>query len=555
MDSPILHTSLSPVVVPYGVPKIKRLGNRKTTPPPADLSSDYNITPKQAMSLNVPPTATPFVDRPARMKEWGVAPTSEGPKTLQVDWDPQGHGRSGPEKQRSESYTLAEGQGQFIFGQEGKWQDTVDPANLPRDPSGTSEERRAAASTMPGLESERKRPSQLKEFGRLMTYKNLWAPAREVRNPSHVKDLYAESGMPPSHIEKMVAAETTMGENTRRLSLGQKLKGEGTMGEGEWDRPRDFYSTVGKKLNKVSEINITSKSGFHSGGEATTPGGVVIHESGHALHDMVSGLDALKTFGRHMKGAFWKSGPRVSSGEDPHKEGVADAYRAMYETPEGPKGAMDPERDMGYGIANQAWSGEDPVMKHVYETTRLHTMGGSERVGPGPPGPPGSKPEEPAKALFGMEPARKGRRPVLGTLKRLVNPDSDYARTMYGTRKFEGGADLIGEEEGPFDFDAPASEDTTWTERDVRWKTAGRDYADSVLSKVQVSPALGELQQWDAGMLPREVEFRGEQQSMFPDVVPHQDLRENVRELDAENQRSGEEHLNRVKSNLKTWLV
>jgi hypothetical protein len=388
-----------------------------------------------------------------------------------------------------------------------------------------------------------------------MSYKNVWAPPREVRNPSHVKDLFAESGMPPSHIEKMVEAGATMGENTRRLSLGQKLKRKGTMGEGEWDRPRDFYSTVDKKLEKVSEINITSKSGFHSGGGylgsgATTPGDTVIHESGHALHDMVSGLDALKTFGRHMKGAFWKSGPRVSSGEDPHKEGVADAYREMYETPESPKGAMDPERDMGYGIANQAWRGgsgwgEDPVMKHVYETTRLHTMGGSERVGPGPPGPPGSKPEEPAKALFGMEPARKGRRPVLGTLKRLVNPDSDYARTMYGTRKFEGGADLIGEKEGPFDFDAPANEDTSWTERDVRWKTAGRDYAENVLSKVQVESA----NLTDPGG------FRGEQQSMFPEIVPPQDLRENVRELDAENQRSGEDHLNRVKSNLKTWLV
>jgi len=131
---------------------------------------------------------------------------------------------------------------------------------------------------------------------------------------------------------------------------------------------------------------------------------------------------------------------------------------------------------------------------------------------------------------------------------------------MYGTRKFEGGADLIGEKEGPFDFDAPV-EDTTWTEAgggiadDVRWKTAGRDYADNVLNKVQVSPALGELQQWDAGMLPREVEFRGKQQSLFPEIVPPQDLRENVRELDAENQRSGEDHLNRVKSNLKTWLV
>ncbi len=535
--------------------KIKRLGRRKTTAQPVDLRSDYNITPKQALDLPVPPTATPFVDRPARMKEWGVAPTSEGPKTLQVDWDPQGAGKSGPDKQRPESYTLAEGQGQFIFGQEGKWKDTVDPANLPRDPSGTAEERRAAASTLPGLESERKRPSRIKEFGRHMSYKNLWAPPREVRDPSHVKDLFAESGMPPAHIEAMGLSGTSIRENTRKLSLKQKLKSEGTMGEGKWDRPRDSYSTVDKHLEPTSEMNITSRSGFHSGGGyrgsgATTPGPTVIHESGHALHDMVSSMDALKTFGRYMKGAFWNSGPRAASGEDPHKEGVADAYREMYATPEGPKGAMDPDRQVGYGIAAQAWRNEDPVMKHAYETTRLHTMGGSERAGTGPPG---SKPEKPDKALFGMEPARKGRDPVMGTLKRLVNPDSDYVRTMYGSRKFEGGADTIGEKVAaePFDFDAPSYEDTTWTEfgggvaADVRWKTAGRDYADTVLSKIQVESA----NLTDPGG------FRGEQQSLLPEIVPPQDLRENVRELDAENQRSGEDHLNRVKSNLKTWLV
>ena len=79
----------------------------------------------------------------------------------------------------------------------------------------------------------------------------------------------------------------------------------------------------------------------------------------------------------------------------------------------------------------------------------------------------------------------------------------------------------------------------------MRWKTAGRDYADNVLSRVQIEPA----HLVDPGV------FRGEQQSLFPEIVPHQDLRENVRELDTENQRSGEDHLNRVKSNLKTWLV
>ena len=407
-----------------------------------------------------------------------------------------------------------------------KWQDTVDPANLPKAPSGTPEERRAAASGIGGLESERKRPSQLKEFGRIMTYKNFWAPPTEVRDPSHVKDLFAESGMPPAHIEAMGINRVTIKENSRKLSLRQKLMQEGTMGEGKWDRPRDHYSTVDKKLEKVNEINITSKGGYHSGGEATTPGDVVVHESGHALHDMVSGLDALDTFGKYMRGAFWDSGPRAASGEDPHKEGVADAYREVYSTPEGPKGPMDPDRETGYGIDAKAWKGEDPVMKHAYETTRLHTMGGSE------------------EGLLGMEPARKGRKPVLGTLKRLGNPDSDYVRTMYGTRTFEGGADLT-TESVPFDRDPPLLEDTKWQDGSTRWKTAGRDYADNVLSRIQVDPA----HFTDPGG------FRGEQQSMFPEIVPHQDLRENVKKVDEETQRSGEEHLNRVKSNLKTWLV
>lgn len=522
------------------MPKIKRLGNRTAAPPPEDLSGDYSLTPDKALSLTVPPKATPFVDRPARMHEWGVAPTSEGPKNLQVDFDPQSpEALSGPDKERPGSYTLAEGQGQFIFGQEGKWQDTVDPANLPRNSSGTAEERREAAGGISGLDSERTRPNVLKEIARNITpiyqYKELIRPPTEVRDPSHVKDMFAESGMPPAHIEAMGIAGTAIKENSRKLSVMNKFLGSGTMGEGKWDRPRDFYDTVNDKLEPDSAINITSRSGFHSGGDATTPTDVLVHESGHALHDMVSGVDALSkprsvTGIANLNRAFWAGGPRAASGEDPHKEGVADAYRAMYTTPEGPKGADDPEREMGYGIANKAWRDEDPVMKHAYETTRVHTMGGSE-------------PE-----LLGMEPARKGRDPVMGTLQRLVNPDSDYVRTMYGTRKFEGGADLVSEKPPPFDFDAPVVEDTTWGsggDNSVRWKTAGRDYADNVLSKVQVEPA----------HLADPGGFRGEQQSLFPEIVPPQDLRENVRELDVENQRSGEDHLNRVKSNLKTWLV
>ena len=536
------------------MPKIKRLANRKTAVKPADLSSSYNITAKKALELNVPPPATPYVDRPARTKEWGVVGTSEGPETLHTTYTfPEDHEAAG------ETWSLAGGQGQLLFGDVGAWEDTIDPANLPRHSSGTAEERRAAASEIPGLESERTRPSRLKEFARHMSYKNIWAPPREVRDPSHVKDLLAESGMPPGHIEAMAVSGTQFKENSRRLTLKQKIKGEGTMGEGKWDRPRDFYSTVDKKLEPLSEVNITSRSGFHSGGTfqgtgATTPGDVVVHESGHALHDMVSGVDALNVFGRYMKGAFWSSGPQAATGEDPHKEGVADAYREQYASPEGPKSPADPDRQVGYGIAAEAWRNEDPVMKHAYETTRLHTMGGSELAHPGPPGPPGSKPEEPAKALLGMEPARKGRDPVLGTLKRLVNPDSDYVRTMYGTKQAEGGADTIGERVNMEAYDEPPVmyDDQKWAGNGMVWTTAGRDYAENVLSNIQISPALNYMDLLAPHSTPP---WRGEQQSLFPDIVPHHDLRENVRDLDVEEQRAGEEHLNKVKSNLKTWLV
>ena len=109
--------------------KIKRLGRRKTAEqPPVDLSSHYNLTPEQALSLPVPPTATPFVDRPPRMHEWGVAPTSEGPTTLE-----------------SEVPEAASGQGRFILGQQGKWKDTIDSAKLPKADSGTAEQRREIA--------------------------------------------------------------------------------------------------------------------------------------------------------------------------------------------------------------------------------------------------------------------------------------------------------------------------------------------------------------------------------------------------------------------------
>ena len=497
--------------------KIKRLGRRKTAEQPVDLSKDYNLTPEQALSLPVPPTATPFVDRPPRMHEWGVAPTSEGPTTLE-----------------SEVPEAASGQGQFIFGQQGKWKDTIDPANLPKGDSGTAEQRREIAGRLGGLESERTRPSRLKEFARHMSYKSAWAPPTEVRNPAHVKDMIAESGMPPEHLTYLEEMGTAVKENTRKLSLMDKLS--------DSERPRDFYTSVSEELVPGSEISLTSKSGFHSGagyfGKGTTsPKGTVVHEAGHAIHDVVSRV-------HDGKYGFWDEGPRAVGGEQPHKEGVADAYREMYTDPSGPKGPMDPDRATGYGIYGSAWEKDDPVLKHEYETTRLQTMGGSEERGYVSLG----------EGLGTIEPASMGRKPVMGTLERLLSPDSEYVRTMYGTRKFEGGADLVpAGREAPFDFEGNTDygtdyDDTSWTDKGMRWKTAGRDYADSVLNRVQVGPA---PQAGDEGIF----DHRGVQQSMFPEIAPHVDLRENVRHGTEENQRSGEEHLNRVKSNLKTWLV
>jgi len=503
------------------VGKIKRLGRRKTAEQPVDLSSHYNLTPEQALSLPVPPKATPFVDRPPRMHEWGVAPTSEGPTVLE-----------------SEVPEVASGQGEFIFGQQDKWKDTIDPANLPKADSGTAEQRREVAGRLGGLKSERKRPNTLKELVRHISYKSAWAPPTEVRNPAHVKDMIAESGIPPEHLTYLEEMGTTIKENTRKLSLMDKFR--------DSDRPRDFYTSVDKKLEPGSEIGLTSQSGFHSGAGyfasalgagTTTPKDTVAHESGHAMHDFVSRV----ADGPH---GFWYEGPRAVGGEQPHKEGVADAYREMYTEPSGPTDPMDPDRATGYGIYSAKWEKDDPVLKHDYETTRLQTMGGSTERGYVSLGP----------GLDTIEPSSMGQRPVMGTLERLLSPDSDYVRTMYGTRKFEGGADLVpAGREAPFDFEGNTDygtdyDDTSWTDKGVRWKTAGRDYTDDVLSKVQVGPA---PQAGDEGTF----DHRGVQQSMFPEIAPHVDLRENVRHGTEENQRSGEDHLNRVKSNLKTWLV
>ena len=125
---------------------------------------------------------------------------------------------------------------------------------------------------------------------------------------------------------------------------------------------------------------------------------------------------------------------------------------------------------------------------------------------------------------------------------------------MYGTKQAEGGADTIGERVNMEAYDEPPVmyDDQKWAGNGMVWTTAGRDYAENVLSNIQISPALNYMDLLAPHSTPP---WRGEQQSLFPDIVPHHDLRENVRDLDVEEQRAGEEHLNKVKSNLKTWLV
>jgi hypothetical protein len=339
--------------------------------------------------------------------------------------------------------------------------------------------------------------------------------------------------MPPTHINALEEIGHSVKENTRRLSFADKFMSKGTMGEGVYDRPRDFYTAVSDETTPGSEMSITSKSGFHSGGGpggvgATTPGDTVVHESGHGLHDFISRL-------KDGKYGFWHEGPRGSKGDSPHKEGVADGYRELYEDPSGPKDPMDPDRTHGYNISGSAWRKDDPVIKHEYETTRLQTMGGStERGVEGAP-----------EGLGTIEPSSMADNPVMGTLERLLSPDSEYVRTMYGTRRYEGGADLV-PELGENTDDGNNNDDTSWTDKESKrsWKTAGRDYADNVLSRVQVGQ---QRSSWGTSV--------GTQHSMFPDIAPHVDLRETDRHGVEENQRSGEEHLDRVKSNLKTWLV
>tara|TARA_Y100001951_G_C11293045_1_gene273566 strand:- start:341 stop:1795 length:1455 start_codon:yes stop_codon:yes gene_type:complete len=483
----------------------------------------------------------PFVDRPGRSgrsglpgeqdtgDEWGMVPTDEGPSFIS----------------ETTKKARAVGQGRMIFGdtvaQTGSapWLEAIDPKNLPRADIGTSEERREAASSLGGLKSDRQRPNILKEIARSVSGMQLLKPSREVRNPRGVKDLISRTRLPPAWIKALGKqdAPLTVRENTRDLSIKEKVftKSPST-NERPWGSiPVDFYTsnTYDEEQKKLhNEIHITSKGGFHTGAARPSTVETVTHELGHGLSDMMSRAS------EEEKVISMQSGPRTAKGSDPHEEAIADAVTEMY-GPKGPAWSFSGDRPAIYGF-DGGWKGEDPLVRHSYETTKLKhkaTMG------------EGSEPKGEAHS--------EGLDPQYGTLKRLTDPDSPYVRTMYSTRYQQGGADYVELKE----------EDVPWREQekeDIEFDlirtlglpnrgspnrnysiNAGTDYRENVLNKIQIEPAVSNM----GGP------FRGEQQSMFPDIVPHQDLRENVRELDAENQRSGEDHLNRVKSNLKTWLV
>ena len=539
---------------------------RTATPLTSELTADEVLgrdaegrNLKAQPGIAVPPKATPFVDRPGRSGEWGVIPTKEG-----AGWPKDGEPIDGPLVIDSGDPS---GQGQFIFPSDpnskrlDEWRDVVDPANLPRGEIGTPAERREAAGGIKGLESERTRPNVLKEIARNITpFDTIIKPATEVRNPSHVKDLYAQSGLPTTYIEALAGQtpQLEIKENTRDLSFKEKWQAgmaqvEGGKAPEGHTEPRDYYRSTRTKVRKgdrpnkvtdISEIHQTSRVGWHSGTAEPSTGRTLVHETGHALSDLVS----------RAKGWYATRGdPRGHKGASPHEEGIADAVSEMYSTPEGPTAPNSPDSPNIYGIGAGDWRGDDPLFRHSYESTRLHTMGNMGT---------GDLPE--------LETQSQGKHPAKGILQRLTNPENPYVRTMYGTSYHQGGADMYGEEV-PFDQDAPdigrtgEAQPTRYVERDNaqrQWTTAGRDFSENVLNKVQVSPARSDMERYgsyEEGLTDihgnKRGEFRGEQQSMFPDTVPHQDLRENVRDIDAEHQRSGEDHLNRVKSNLKTWLV
>jgi len=481
----------------------------------------YHLTPEEALSLERPGEAIPLVDRPLRQHEWGVTPGEGGPEVLTA-------------------ISGERGQGRFIFGGTGEfrggtYKDVLDPANLPRHDSGTYEERRKAASTLRGLESERTRPSPTHAMGLQAAEVIPFPASTKVQNPSGVKDTIAETGIPPTMLTELSGVlQTGVAENTRDTSIREKqrqkrptehyLSSKGTGG-----RKGKLRSRLSRPRSPDSEVIITSRADFHSGVNPPSTRFTVAHELGHGMHHLSSHLETGEDYPFQWGPPRGTGGGPKRRGASPHLEGVADAFAEMYHSPDAP---VDETDDLGYSVNSPVWQGDgdDPALKHVYETTRLHTKA--------------------TGATEGLENALGSRavKPILGIMERLTNPNSAYVRTSYATRADMGGANWV-RTRTPYDYNTPEGgrwiDSTSYefpTERSV---TAGRDLWDKVIQNVAVGT-------------PRRAAVRpshGRQLSLGLEGSPDIDLVEQPWESTKEARRAGEEHLNRIKSDLKTWLL
>lgn len=481
----------------------------------------YTLTPSEVGQLSDPGEAMPFVDRPAFPGEWGV--------TERPEWESGGPDliESGTGEAQGRGMHQPKGQGQFIFGEIGQHKQVIDPANLPRRDMGTPETRRAAAGRIKGLGSERTGYNVLKQIGRWASYKQLYAPPTEVRNPSGLKDTIAQSGFPPEILDALAEGGAEVKENTRWLTNREQLRA------GPGDSPRAHFKQE-RKLNRwdrlrgksrtdepVNEPTLTTGLGLFTGAaKEIDEGDVVLHEmAGHSYQDVVT--KAL----HGQRGPIDVGGSPHGTGSsegNPHKEGFSDAMSELYTSTDTPLGA-DEEQRRRYGINAPEWRGpgDDSIIKHVYETTRLSTKA--------------------TEATQGPEDLTMGKYSLLGTLQRLTDPDSAYTRTMYGTQQSEGGADTVAGEHDmsePFDYDKP-----------VQSKRAGRDFDDAVLAQ-----GIKVVSEWPEGGGPTD---RGTQLALGPESegwAPEVDMNEQPTMSMEDAVRGGEEHLKKVVANLQTWI-
>jgi hypothetical protein len=526
----------------------------KETGPIGDKRLGYTMTDEEALGLKSAGEAIPFVDRPAFQGEWGI--TEEGKHREQGSSYGQGRFLLGNIGEEEGAWRVdTKGGIDPPQGQKGsQWQNILDPANLPRHDMGTPESRREMAGMIGGLESERTKPNPLKQLGRALIGKGLWAPSQEVRDPKGVKDTLAQSGMPPEVMEYLAYGGTEVKENTRDLTMRESLDAKDPavdveMGPIAHYKPAKGPSRRDKRKKgpyatstPVSEAHITTGPSFYSGSkmEADKPE-TLVHELWHGYHDQVTRLQ----FGQADASIRMRDLPYGTGGErgwaDPHKEGFADAGAELYTSTDTPLGAEELQRNR-YGIDSDIWKGpgDDSSVKHAYETMRLHTKS--------------------TEATLGPEDESMGQKPVAGILRRLGGSDP-HTRTAYATRVGRGGADTVTTEkpDKPFDYEKSSKElrwvsDAEFENDNVVWKTAGQDLMDSVLSKefkVEAKQSPSMIRRLDADTDTKHGR-PGVQTSLG--WAPEVDMNEQDTMTQVESVRGGEEHLKRVISDWGTWF-